>query len=85
MRGNPGISCVLDASALMVLINNEPGSAFVEGYIENACISSVNFTEVLSKMLEYGVPAEVAQAALNNFNLKIFPFDQAQILGVSLL
>jgi ribonuclease VapC len=85
MKHNPKASCVLDASALMVLINDEPGASSVEKYIENACISSVNFAEVLSKMLEKGVPVDAAQSILDNFNLEIITFEKNQILGTSLL
>jgi ribonuclease VapC len=85
MKRNAKKSCVLDASALMALINNEPGAEFIEEYIEHACISSINFTEVLSKMLEQDVPAEAAQAVLDNFNLEVIAFEQKQILGTSLL
>ena len=85
MKHSSKASCVLDASALMVLINDEPGAARVEEYIENACISCVNFAEVLSKMLEQGVPVEAARSVLDNFNLDVIAFEQKQILGASLL
>lgn len=77
--------CVLDASALMSLVNNEPGAASVQQHLDKACISSVNFTEVLSKMLEQGVPIADAERVLSNFNLEIIAFDETQISGTSLL
>ena len=76
--------CVLDASALMTLINAELGADLVEKHIEKACISSVNFTEVLTKLLEQSIPFEDAQTILNNFNLEIIVYDEEQISGVSL-
>ncbi len=76
---------VLDASALMSLINDEPGALLVQKHLDKACISSVNFTEVLGKMLEQGIPALDAKRVLDNFNLEIIAFDEEQILGVSLL
>lgn len=79
------VGCVLDASALMALINSEPGSALVQQNLRHAYISSVNFAEVLSKMLEQGVPAADAEKVLFCFDLSIVPFDEKQILGVSLL
>jgi ribonuclease VapC len=78
-------SCVLDASALMSLINGEPGSVLVQQHLDKACISTVNLTEVLGKMLEQGVPALDAEKALRNLNLEIIAFDEEQVLGVSLL
>jgi ribonuclease VapC len=85
MKHKAKINYVLDASALMALLNDEPGAAVVEEHIEKSCISSVNFTEVLSKMLEQGIPIKDAQIILNNFNLEIIAFDEEQIPGVSLL
>ncbi len=78
-------TCVLDASALMSLINGEPGSILVQQHLDKACISSVNFTEVLGKMLEQGVPVLEAKRVLDNFNFEIIAFDEKQILGTSLL
>jgi PIN domain nuclease of toxin-antitoxin system len=85
MKLKSTVDCVLDASALMSLINGEPGSALVQRHLDNACISSVNFTEVLGKMLEQGVPALEAKRVLDNFNFEVIAFDEEQILGVSLL
>jgi ribonuclease VapC len=76
---------VLDASALMALINNEVGASLIAENIDKSCISSVNFTEVLSKMLEQGVPVADASRVLDNFGLDIIPFDVEQIMGTSLL
>ena len=76
---------VLDASALMALINGETGADFVEAHLEKGCISSVNLAEVLSKMLERGVPIGDAKGIIDNFNLEVIPFDEDQIVGTSLL
>ncbi len=49
---------VLDASAVLVLLNGEKGAAEAAAEIEaGPCImSSVNYAEVLSKMVERGAP-----------------------------
>ncbi len=85
MKLNGDITSVLDASALMALVNNESGAEMVEAYLAKACMSTLNFTEVLSKMVERGVAAIEAKRALDHFNLELIPFEQSQILGVSLL
>lgn len=54
---------VLDASALLALLKNEPGApAVIEAIEAGAAISTVNFSEVLAKLAERGeqVPATVA-------------------------
>ncbi len=47
---------VLDASALLALINNEPGSDVVArgAAVDDATISSVNYAEVLQKAARLG-------------------------------
>jgi PIN domain nuclease of toxin-antitoxin system len=54
---------VLDASALLVYLRDEPGAARVEGILsEGAAISAVNWAEVLSKLADLGeAPDAVAQ------------------------
>ena len=39
---------ILDASAILVLINNEKGKDVVEQYLNNALISTINFSEVIT-------------------------------------
>lgn len=85
MKLDAQLSSVLDASALMALINNEPGSALVQVHLAKACMSTINFTEVLSKMVEQGAPAIDAKRVLDNFNIELIAFDQSQIFGVSQL
>lgn len=47
---------VLDASALLAFLFDEPGAAAVaEALATGACMSSVNFAEVLSKLVDRGV------------------------------
>lgn len=44
--------CVLDASALLALLNSESGSERVAAVLPNAVISSVNFSEVVAKLAD---------------------------------
>lgn len=77
--------CVLDASALLALLNDEPGSEVVLKNLAHAVISSVNFTEVLSKLLDQNMPYAIAKELLGNLNLDIIDFDYEQSLGSALL
>jgi PIN domain nuclease of toxin-antitoxin system len=43
---------VLDASALLVLLNDEPGAAEVTRYLPGAAISAVNLSEAISKLMD---------------------------------
>jgi PIN domain nuclease of toxin-antitoxin system len=51
---------VLDASALLALINDEPGAELVAAALPEAAISAVNLTEAVSKMIDIGIPARDA-------------------------
>ena len=55
---------VLDASALLALLNAEPGAGTVERALPEAVISAVNLSETVAKLTDIGVPeAEAWQAA----------------------
>lgn len=75
---------VLDASAVLALLNDEPGAQSVARHLEGgASISSVNYAEVVSKLSDYGMPADAIQDALAELGLQVAPFteDQARICG----
>ena len=48
---------VLDASALLALLRDEPGAAKVADAIGDARMSSVNYAEVVSHFIHAGMPA----------------------------
>ena len=48
---------VLDASALLALINAEPGAEIVAAALGEAAIGAVNLAEVVTKLIDLGVPA----------------------------
>ena len=57
--------CVLEASAILAFLRDEPGAAVVRQALDNhAAVSAVNLSEVLSKMLDKGAAPAVAQHAL---------------------
>jgi ribonuclease VapC len=66
---------VLDASALLALLNSEPGSRIVEESLSSAAVSAVNLSEVVSKLSERGMPAAAARTALEGLSLDVRPFD----------
>ncbi|HEX6154022.1 MAG TPA: type II toxin-antitoxin system VapC family toxin [Solirubrobacterales bacterium] len=56
---------VLDASALLAHIDDEPGAEAVgEAIVNGAAISIVNWIEVLSKLAERGEDPEIASAEM---------------------
>jgi PIN domain nuclease of toxin-antitoxin system len=48
---------VLDASALLALVNAEPGADLVAAALGGTAISAVNLAEIAGKPIDIGVPA----------------------------
>ena len=46
---------VLDASAVLALIHDEPGSELVAKHIEGALLSTANLAEVVGKLVDAGL------------------------------
>ncbi|HYN41987.1 MAG TPA: type II toxin-antitoxin system VapC family toxin [Thermoanaerobaculia bacterium] len=68
---------VLDASAILVLINDEPGAAAVAEALEDAVVSAVNLSEVVAKLLDAGMPRDEAEDTLGGLGLEVLPFNEA--------
>jgi len=69
---------VLDASALLAFLRNEPGADKVAAVLTRSCISSVNLAETLSKMIQYGKPLETVASQIERLRIPVVPFDVDQ-------
>lgn len=78
-------SVVLDASALIALLRNEPGADVVKKHLSDAMISAVNYSEILKKTIERGGSSDVTQAFIQNISIRIMPFDEAQAVASAAL
>ena len=74
---------VLDASALLALIFDEPGAERVEDLLPDAAIGSVNLSEVIAKLQDKGFDDTTIDATLADLglNVRAFDHDQAVIAG----
>ena len=73
---------VLDASALLAYLRLEPGWETVHRWLEQATISSVNWSEVLQKLIERGAQRESIDMMRSTFEqkgLRIRPFDSPEV------
>lgn len=66
---------VLDSSAVLALIRREPGAERVAAVIAGSLISAVNYAEVASRLVDLGMPQEMALKQLSGFGLHVVPFD----------
>ncbi len=67
---------VLDATALLALLQEEPGADMVADAIPHAAISAVNLAEVVGKLMDAGMPEEAIRAALTGLGIEVIPFDE---------
>ena len=68
-------SWVLDASALLALLNRELGSEKVVAALPDAVMSSVNLSEVVAKLVDQGRAETEIRSYLDALGLVIVPFD----------
>jgi PIN domain nuclease of toxin-antitoxin system len=67
---------LLDASALLALLNDEPGGSSVEQYLSDAVVLSVNLEEVVGALIREGMPAEAVEQAVALLALPVAPFTE---------
>ncbi len=70
-----GRGWVLDASALLALLFDEPGAEIVERGLTTSVISAVNLSEVMHKSLERGVEVESLRDDLEALGVDVLAFD----------
>lgn len=56
---------VLDASAVLAFINQEAGASDVEDVLHRSVISTINLTEVFSKLVREGMDVEETRSLLS--------------------
>jgi len=69
---------VLDASALIAFLRNEPGADKVAAALPRSCISAVNLAETLGKLMGYGKPLEALAFQVERLQIPVVPFDEEQ-------
>ena len=75
------MTAILDASALLAFLQNEPGCDRVESVLPEAVISSVNWAEVVQKSIAENVDVKGLREDLEALGLRILPFtaEEAEI------
>ncbi len=76
---------VIDASALLALLNAEPGADVVAEALPGGVISAVNLSEVVAKLCDAGMPEKTIHQALQPLGIEIVPFDEEQAYQAGLL
>ena len=70
-------SAVLDASAILAVLNSEPGAELVISTLDDAVVSIVNYAEVVSKLIERGAALTQVRLAFSKLGIRIVGYDVA--------
>jgi ribonuclease VapC len=76
---------VLDASAILALLNSEPGSDVVSEALPGSVISALNLSEVVAKLEETGMPEKEIRRVLYPLGLDVESFDEDQAYRAGVL
>ena len=68
------MKAVLDASALLAYLQDEPGSEIIEPMLDESAISRGNWTEVVQKSIAGGVDVDGLREGVEALGLSIPPF-----------
>ena len=79
------MTAILDASAVLALVNAEPGWEQVSEALPDALISAVNLCEVVGKLTDHGVPGKEARLLLSGLGLEVVPFDTEEAYAAAAL
>ena len=66
---------VLDASALLALLLNEPGAKHVAAVLDGALLSAVNLAEIVSHYAKLGASQSGIEALLTPLPIQLIPID----------
>jgi ribonuclease VapC len=72
MPSSPRI--ILDASAIIAYLDEEPGSQIVEQWLPDSAVSMINICEVISVLVREGKPEEQVSLRVNELVPLIVPF-----------
>jgi len=65
------VKAVVDASAVLAWLQDEPGSDAAERYLMDGVIGAANWSEVLQKSRQHGAPTGLVARLLTSFGLDV--------------
>jgi PIN domain nuclease of toxin-antitoxin system len=72
-------SHILDTSALLAALLNEPGNEQVFTVLDSSAISSVNLLETFGKLVQKGIPAAEARQAIESLALPVIEWGEEDV------
>ncbi|MEP7349789.1 MAG: type II toxin-antitoxin system VapC family toxin [Sphingorhabdus sp.] len=79
------MSVILDASAVLAVILAEEGADVVLRHMSGAHLATVNLSETMAKLMEYGLSVENAQQQIGRLELNVHDFNSEQAERTAIL
>ena len=76
---------VLDASALLAILNQESGAEQWTDAVIDGVMSAVNLSEVIARLADAAMPEEDIRKVIEPLDLEVAPFDSHQAWTAGLL
>ena len=76
---------VVDASAILEVVLEQPLAGRIEGLLSGSFVSAVNVAEVASKLVDHGTTVDAARAVLARLDLVVIPFGSEDAWPTGLL
>ena len=74
---------VLDASAVLAVLNGEPGAEEVWAHLPGAYVSAVNAAEVAAKLVDGGLDPDHAGQSLDRLGALVVAFERVDVVPVA--
>jgi ribonuclease VapC len=72
------MTTIVDASALLAILQDEDGANYAAARLRGALLSSVNFAEVLAKASDREIARDAVELLLTNLQIVVVPFGHLQ-------
>ena len=76
---------VIDASAILAIVRNEPGAEVARVRIARSVVSTVNMAEVGTKLIDWGMSSATLRRVIVNLGVEVRPFDASQAVATAAL
>ena len=76
---------VADASAILAMLDREPGHQRVEAALAETVMSTVNLAEIVTSLINKGIPAADARSTTESLEIETVPLDRELALAAGVL
>lgn len=79
------IDVIMDSSAILADLQDEPGAESVRAALRGSRMSAVNFAEIVTKLIERGHTAETAKFVADRIDCGVIEVDKARAAAAGML